>query len=159
MASPPRWVLATLLLGTLGCQARDDTPVTARDGDATLFEAEVQPVLQHDCAFVGCHGREGVSLTLYAVDHLRMIDPEGLVDPTRPALDERAVSESELEHNRLAIAARKTADDPEAEQLLRRLLPEEEGGVAHADGTVVYDRPSADGYRALERFMETVDAR
>jgi hypothetical protein len=152
-----RSALVALALCLAACDAAG-AEVPPRDGDPVLFEAEVQPVLARSCAYLGCHGREGIPLTLYAVGYLRMIDPEGLIDPARPPLDERALSSAELEHNRLAIVARKDEHDPEGERFLRRLIAPEAGGVPHGDGTVVYASDDHADLDALRRFLETVDA-
>jgi hypothetical protein len=152
-----RSVLVVLALCLAACEALG-AEVPLRGGDPVIFEAEVQPVLARSCAYLGCHGREGIPLTLYAADFLRMIDPEGVIDPARPVLDERALSSVELDHNRLAIAARKDQHDPEAERFLRRLIAPEAGGIEHGDGTVVYQSEEHPDLAVLRRFLETVDA-
>lgn len=126
------------------------------DGDPVLFAAEVQPVIARECAFEGCHGREGMPLTLYAPNFLRLRDPEGDVDTSNAPLDELELSETELDHNRRAIAARVSATDPDGLGLIQRLLPPEEGGVPHA-GVVVYSSREHLDIVALQRFLSTVD--
>lgn len=143
-----------LALGLAGCGV-ENAPAGARDGDAALFASEVQPVLRRHCAFQGCHGREGMPLTLYAVDYLRLRDPTGDVDPDDPVLDERALSEVELSHNRRALAARTGAQDPTGEALLLRLVPLSEGGIPHGD-TVVFERTDDADLATLRRFLGSV---
>lgn len=128
-----------------------------RDGDADLFAAEVQPIIGRRCGFEGCHGREGMPLTLYAVDFLRLRDPEGDVDTGRTALDERALSETELDHNRRAMAARASVIDPQGDALVQRLVPLEEGGVPHG-GVVVYASSADPELDVLRRFLGSVHA-
>jgi hypothetical protein len=128
-----------------------------RDGDADMFATEVQPIIKRRCSFLGCHGREGMPLTTYALDYLRVRDPDGEIDPTRPALDERALAPAELDHNRRAIAARVGRDDPagDRERFLKRLIPVEQGGISHAD-VVVFESPADPELEVLRRFLETV---
>lgn len=140
---------------TLFACSVDNPVVSSRDGDAAYFAAEVQPVLRAHCAFEGCHGREGMPLSLYAVDYMRLSDPAGDVDPELPALDERALSSTELEHNRRALAANISHGDPTGQAVLRRLLPLAHGGIAHAD-TVVFDTDSDPDYAILRRFLGSV---
>ena len=139
-----------------GCSS-DTGKAPARDGDAELFSTEIQPILRARCAFIGCHGREGMPLTLYALDYLRLRDPDGLIDPNTPELDERALFASEIEHNRTTLASRVGRDDPsgDIERFLRRLIPIEAGGIPHAD-TVVYQSLDDPEVATLRRFLETV---
>ena len=147
-----RLACAAMLL--LGCDVTNSIR-GIRDGDAELFAEEVQPILQRDCSFQGCHGREGMPLTLYAVDHLRLRDPEGDIDTSQTPLDERALSEAELEHNRRAISERTSETDPQGEGFILRLLPESDGGIPHAE-VVVYERPDAAALATLRRFLRTI---
>lgn len=148
---------AMLLAGLLISCSASNSKSEPRDGDADLFASEVQPVIRSRCAFIGCHGREAMPFTLYALDYLRLRDPEGVVDPTRPPLDERALTPAELAHNRHAIAGRIGVDDPagDRERFLRRLIPLASGGIAHSNVEVfaTTDDPDLD---AIRRFLETV---
>lgn len=150
------WVAgpAGLAAAVAGCVT--NSAGSFRDGDPELFAAEVQPIIRRECAFEGCHGREGMPLTLYAVDFLRLRDPEGDVDTGRTPLDELALSEAELDHNRRAIATRVSTTDPEGQGLLQRLLSPDEGGVAHG-GVVVYARSDHPDIEILRRFLRSVD--
>lgn len=150
-----RWGPLLAVLTVAGCVVNE--PTTYQDGDAALFAADVQPIIARECAYEGCHGREGMPLTLYAVDFLRLRDPEGDVDTAGTALDERALSESELEHNRRAFAGRVSVDDPLGEDLIGRLIPREEGGVPHG-GVVVYRDSGHPDIEVLRSFLRTVDA-
>ena len=148
---------ASVLVGLAAC-GPSNTRADLRDGDPELFAAEVQPVIAQRCAYLGCHGREGMPLTLYALDYLRMRDPEGEIDPARPPLDERALAAGELQHNRRAFAARVGPEDPVAdrERFLRRLLPVAAGGIPHA-GIEVFADESDPELDAIRRFLESVD--
>ncbi|MBI2893432.1 MAG: hypothetical protein HYY06_07755 [Deltaproteobacteria bacterium] len=141
----------------MGCAGNGRAPGEV-DGNAELFAAEVQPVLARRCAYLGCHGREGMPLTIYAVDFLRLRDPQGQIDFSRPPLDELALSPAELEHNRMALASRAGPEDPNGTLVLRRMLPLDEGGIPHA-GVVVFDRGDDPELMTLSRFMGTVHAR
>ncbi len=94
---------------------------------------------------------------VYALDFHRMRDPEGDIDPTVPILDELALSDAELERNRLALAARIDPANRELslERFRRRLLPLDKGGISHAN-VVVYERDNDQGLATLMRFLETV---
>lgn len=151
VAGAAPWLACSVLL-SVGCEPRggEQEPL---DGDPVMYAEEVQPLVREHCGYLGCHGREGTPLTLYAVDHLRLRDPAGELDSERPALDEHALSEAELDHNRRAIAAR--WDPQGGEALVRRLLPESEGGIAHAD-VVVFEDPDAPALAVFRRFMRSV---
>jgi hypothetical protein len=149
-----RYLIWGGLLIAVGCDFSNSAE-GLRDGDAELFAAEVQPIINRQCAFEGCHGREGMPLTLYGLNYLRLVDPEGDVDTGRTALDERALSETELDHNRRAIAARVSEEDPDGAGLIQRLVPLSAGGVPHAD-VVVYSDPNDPDIAVLRRFLRTV---
>lgn len=149
------WGAVLAMLTVAGCVTNEASYY--RDGDAELFAAEVQPIIGRHCAFEGCHGREGMPLTLYAVDYLRLRDPNGDVDTGRTSLDERALSDTEIDHNRRAIAGRVAFNDPQGEDLILRLVPREEGGVPHG-GVVVYTNSQHPDIEVLRRFLRTVDA-
>lgn len=150
MVRGAQWFLAAFAISCVGPGAQQDP---GRDGDVGRYAAEVQPIVARRCAFLGCHGREGMPLTLYAVDYLRLRDPDGRLDSTRPALDERALSDGELDHNRRAIAARVAGDG--GDTFVLRLLDPERGGIPHA-GVVVYDAPDHPELDVLRRFFESV---
>lgn len=155
----PRVLLAAALaLAAVHCATTDPPGEVVRDGNAELYDREVQPIVGARCAFLGCHGREGMPLTLYAVDFLRLRDPQGLIDFARPPLDERSLAPAELEHNRRALAARAGLGDPDGSLLVRRLVPADEGGIPHA-GVVVYEDPSDPDLQTLQRFLRTAHAR
>lgn len=154
-SGPARAVLLCLAVGSVvGCTV--DNPATAeRDGDPRLYAVEVQPIVDAHCGFEGCHGREGMPLVLYAKHYFRLSDPEGDVDPEAPPLDERALSEGELEHNRRALAARTSDRDPTGNEVIRRLVPLSAGGIPHGD-TVVYESMDDPNIAVLRHFLETV---
>lgn len=141
----------------VGCGSSNGPAPSQRDGDATLFESQVQPVLVKHCAFLGCHGREGMPLSIYALNYMRLRDPDGRIDPTRPALDERALTPAELDHNRQGLASRVGRDDPsgDIERFLQRLIPASKGGISHA-GVVVFETPDDPDLQVLRQFLETV---
>lgn len=150
-------VRIALAISVFGCTQVAAPTLRTVDGDADMFAREVQPVVARRCGFLGCHGREGMPLTVYAVDYLRLRDPLGYVDPSRPPLDERALAPAELLHNRRAMAARAGDGDPGGTLLIRRLLPPDQGGIPHA-GVVVFDRADDPELAAIQRFLATVHA-
>lgn len=133
----------------------ENPPMDPYDGDRVVFETQVQPILTQQCAFLGCHGREGMPLTIYSVDFLRMRDPEGKIDPTRPVLNEFGLSAAEYAHNQTALAARVNRTDPNGDLLINRLIPQDQGGIYHA-GVVVYDNPEDPQLEILRRFLEAI---
>jgi hypothetical protein len=154
----PQALALVCSLTAAACSSAGGPREVPLDGDATSYAEEVQPVVARYCAFLGCHGREGMPLTLYAVDYLRLRDPQGLIDFARPPLDERALAPAELEHNRQALAERAGPNDPGGSLLVRRLIPETEGGTPHA-GVVVFAREADPDLSTLRRFLDTVHAR
>lgn len=145
-----RAVLVVVLFGT-ACTPAANPIASQPDGDPETFARDVQPVLVRHCAFVGCHGREGMPLTLFAVDFLRLRDPNGEVDPAVPALDERALSEVELTHNRRSLAARAGNNN----RLIRKLIPTEKGGIPHFD-VVVFESEDHPDAVILKQWLGTV---
>lgn len=149
--------LPVVVLGLAACGGNGQAPGSV-DGHADLFASEVQPILARRCAYLGCHGREGMPLTIYAVDFLRLRDPTGEIDFSRPPLDERALSPAEIEHNRIALASRAGPSDPGGDLLVRRMLPVDQGGIPHAN-VVVFEREDDPDLKALRRFLGTVNVR
>lgn len=147
---------ALLVAAAIGCGIPAGRSGTQADGDAALFSSEVQPVLRRHCAFLGCHGREGMRLVIYAPDFLRLVDPAGDVDPARPPLDETALSAWETDQNRRSLAARVDDGDPWRTTLVRVQLPPGEGGLPHGDGVVVFTRREDPDLSALARWIATV---
>lgn len=157
--APPLLALACLFGASSSCSSPGgETGEVPLDGDVEMYTTEVQPIVARHCAFLGCHGREGVPLTLYAVDYLRLRDPQGLIDFSRPALDERALAAAELEHNRRALVQRAGPNDPGGSVLIRRLIPLSAGGIPHA-GVVVFERDDDPDLETLRRYLETAHAR
>ncbi|NOY90388.1 MAG: hypothetical protein GXP55_04190 [Deltaproteobacteria bacterium] len=148
--------IAAIAVALTACTV-DNAPVAERDGDAAYFAEQVQPVIRRHCAFEGCHGREGMPLSLYAVDYLRLRDPTADIDPSDPPLDERALRDVELDHNRLAIAARTSAQDPAGDELILRLIPIAEGGIPHAD-MIIFDDLANPDLEILRRFLQGTHA-
>jgi len=152
--------LATTVLVSLalaGCPSENRIG-QVRDGNEALYIEDVQPIVQRHCAFEGCHGREGMPLTVYAIDFLRLRDPRGDVDGERPPLDERQLSRGELDHNRRSMAARTSYQDPLGDRMIRRLLPLSLGGIPHGD-VVVFERDDDPELETLRSWLMTVGAR
>lgn len=149
-------VFTCTFLVAAGCSA-DSGPAPARDGDTAMYASEIQPIMRAHCAFLGCHGREGMPLTLYTLDYLRLRDPDGMLDTSKPPLDERALSTMEIDHNRRALVSRIGPDDPagDIDRFVLRLIPTAAGGIPHAD-TVVFESLSDPELVKLRQFLETV---
>jgi hypothetical protein len=153
-----RRVLLAAALGIAACEGDGLPVVGGTGGDPAAFAQDVQPVLKH-CAYLGCHGREGMTLVLYSLDYLRLRHPDETLDRTRPppALDERVLEPEEIEHNRRALTEFIDHDDPKKTRLYRVQIPIERGGLVHA-GIVVFDRPEHPDLLALERWIASVRA-
>ena len=150
------FVYMFLVMSIVGFAPSNGDQMGVRDGDPQLFDDEVQPVLEAHCAFLGCHGREGMPLSLYAVSYLRLRDPEGRIDTSRPVLEEHTLSGVEVEHNRTGLAARiGESDSDDLDRFLRRLIPREDGGIRHA-GVEVFDSLDDPDLDVLRRFLMTV---
>lgn len=146
-----------LAIAIVGCQPSPPRSAQPEAGDADLFATQVQPILVRHCAFLGCHGREGTPLTFYAVDYLRLRDPEGVIDFSRPALDETALAPAELLHNQRTLAARAGAADPGGERLLSRLVAPAVGGIPHG-GVVVFASDREPDFVTLRQYLGTIHA-
>ncbi len=143
-------VLPTLLL-LAGCGSEPPDGAFV-DGDPALYATEVQPIVERRCSLLHCHGNDRLTLTFYAVGLLRWRDPNG---PTE--LIEDQVTETELEHNRQALASRAGPQDPGGTAVVRRMRPVDAGGLPHAD-VVVFESRDDPELEVLQRFLGTAHA-
>ena len=144
-------LLPLLLLA--GCAEPPPPEGAFVDGDPELYATQVHPIVARRCAFLGCHGREGMPLTFYAVGLLRWRDPNGGLTE----LVENQLSDAELEHDRRALASRAGPQDPGGAALVERLLPVASGGIPHG-GVVVYRHRDDPELEILRQFLRTAHA-
>jgi hypothetical protein len=145
-------VLLALLLSS-GCAEPPPPEGAVVDGDPELYATQVHPIVARRCAFLGCHGREGMPLTFYAVGLLRWRDPNGGLTE----LVENQLSEAELEYDRRALVSRAGPQDPGGNLLIERMLPVEAGGIPHG-GVVVYQHRTDPELEVLRQFLRTAHA-
>ncbi len=145
--------LCALFLLLAGCTGVKNGITTPVQGDPLAFAQQAQPVLQRHCAFEACHGRADLALSLYAVDYVRLATG----GPGTP-LDERVLSDEELDHNHWALAVRVDSPDPEASRLLRKVRPISDGGEGHFDVTTIFSSRADPDYQALCAWAQTVSA-
>lgn len=115
---------------TFGC-AEEPDPIQIPRGDVDVFAADVQPIVDAQCANPSCHGRVERPLSLFSPGRYRM-------DPERTFLDE-PLSRDELEMNARAVAAFATEVAPEGVDgclVLRKPLALAAGGCGHEGGVI-----------------------
>lgn len=132
----------TLVLSACAGPQPGSTPLQL--GSMSVFELEVQPMIEERCASGGCHGRPERPLSLYAPGAQRM-------DERRVHLDE-PLTDVELERNARRLAAFAQGVDPEDSALLCKPLAQRAGGCHHRASDVFADR-SDPGYRLLRDWL------
>ena len=142
-------VTTLVLLATAGCDEVDNPYFPFPEPSHDLYVATVQPVVDRECAFVGCHGALERTLTLYAVEFLRAPAPFA-----GAPLSEGKLSPGELAWNydamRMRLIGETSADDA---RLLLKCLDPEQGGIAHAD-TVVFATRDDPGFVRLRDWIQ-----
>ena len=114
-------------------------------GDLATFEAEVQPVLDADCASPSCHGQPERPFSVFSPGRYRR-------DAARTFLEEPLAREELAANVRNAAAFR--ADEPVLDEclLLCRPLAVTHGGCGHGAGSIFGSRDDSD-YRALRAWL------
>lgn len=153
----PRTRLAMLApLALLACSGPSEPTQHVRPGDPELYASYVQPYVEVGCATLDCHGDPGHPLRLYSELGLRKAG--GLrTAPISETHDPVALTDAELEDNRLSFAAIALATDTPAEHLaLLKPLAVGAGGIAH-EGPVLWTSTGAPGYRCLRAYLVAGD--
>jgi hypothetical protein len=112
------------------------TPVVPGSGsiaalDYDAFACRVEPIVVRDCSYLACHGNANFPFRVYSIGKLRaeVVDSLAtLAAPLTPA-ERRANYES-------AVAFTYGSVSPDDNLLLRKVLPEQEGGFAHKGGAL-----------------------
>ena len=133
-AGPQKDVVAfALSLLVISCAAPNlvqSDPEALAALDEAAFRCNVQPILQRDCSYLGCHGREGMPLRLYGIGALR------LDTKNTTASRAQALSDAELHANFLSAQGQSFHTPPERNQLVLKSLPSAAGGYAHVGGAI-----------------------
>ena len=119
---------------------------------ATVFEAEVYPILLRDCAFSACHGAEERFFRLWGPGRARL-------DPFATTAFSEATPE-EIGNSFQRAMSMIDAKEPSRSLLLRKPLATAAGGAGHlgADkfGRNVYRSVDDEGYLLLSRWVYSV---
>jgi hypothetical protein len=152
--------LASLLAlcGASGCEL-DNPPVARADLSYGYFTCAVQPVLDRECAFPGCHGNPDRGLPLLSPSRMRLTEERARARATLDLADIEAgyhppLTEVELTFNYQAcgaFVARGAAAGDSA--LLSRPLAVGAGGRYHAPQGDVFAATDAPGYQTLARWI------
>ncbi len=136
-------------LALAACPPLDNPYLPYPEPDFDEFTTRVQPIVAARCAFLGCHGDTGHTLTLYAVDRLRGESTvQGAeLDPDRLSLEEQLFNYDAL---RIRLLDETSADDAE---LLLKCLDPAEGGLVHAGGLVVFWQRDEPDYQTLRDWI------
>ena len=117
--------------------------------DYNVFIAQIQPFVGRSCAFSGCHGTRGESLTLYAVDYLRA--PSQFSDTP---LDEKHLTDAEISWNFDALRMRiRDASSAEQSRLVLKCLDPKQGGIRHGGDVVIFADRTDPGYKMLVSWV------
>ena len=148
---------ATLALGATACGV-DNPPAPLPRPDFEYFVCAVQPVLDRDCSFGGCHGSVDRGMQVLSPSRMRIASEYGFA---RLGVTDEEVEEGihppltaiELSFNYDQARAFAAASDDEAPQLLSRPLAVSAGGRYHAPAGDVFSGTEAPGYQVLERWL------
>lgn len=149
--------LTALWLSAAACDAPSEPAQRITAGDPELYASYVQPYLEVGCATLDCHGDLGHPLRLFSELGLRSdaaLRPEAIWEQNEP----RALTERELEDNRLSLASLALAGRGPAEHLaLLKPLAVSAGGIAHV-GPTLWASTQAPGYLCLRAYLLGDDA-
>lgn len=141
--------LCMILLTLSGCPSVPDPYVPMPMPDYNLFVTDIQPFVSRGCAFGGCHGTLGDSLTLYAVDYLRA--PQEF---SNTPLDEKRLTDAEMTWNFDALRARlRGAPSAEKSELVLKCLDPALGGIRHGKDVVIFSDRSDPMYKKLVAWV------
>ncbi|MBI2378392.1 MAG: hypothetical protein HYV07_30620 [Deltaproteobacteria bacterium] len=102
--------LLSLPFFVTACGADPAPPISIAGLDPGFFECEIQPILDRECAFSGCHGDPGRGLFVYSMSKRRIEGAENIGEP---------LTDLELCRNFYRAAAFRT-DPPETSQLVTK---------------------------------------
>ena len=147
---PTLAVLFVLALAACDGPTADTQHITT--GDPEYYASYVQPYLEAGCATLDCHGDPGHPLRLYAELGLRKegaLRTSSISEHNEPT----AITEAELEDNRLALASLALATEGSSEHIaLLKPLAVSAGGIAH-EGPTLWSSREAPGYVCLRAYL------
>ncbi|MBI4815353.1 MAG: hypothetical protein HY791_03805 [Deltaproteobacteria bacterium] len=76
-----RWASLAFGLSLAACDGSEPPRVDVSGLDPGFFECEIQPILDRECAFSGCHGDPGRALFVYSMSKRRELGAESIGDP------------------------------------------------------------------------------
>jgi len=123
-------VLALLATGCWSQNLAQADPEGLAALDETTFRCAVQPILQRECSYLGCHGREEMPLRVYGVGALRLEEGRTSAGRARP------LTSAEEHANFLSAQGQSFHTPPERNQLVLKGLPSRAGGYAHVGGVI-----------------------
>lgn len=141
--------LAWLVAALTGCSAIEERPAPgaiARLDEAT-FASCVEPALVRDCSYTDCHGRERMPFRLYSPGKLRLGEHRSLDETLAP------LSAEERHLNFLSALGFTFRARPEDNLLLRKALPERDGGYEHVGGAI-FSGPDDPAAVALRTWLD-----
>lgn len=139
---------ALVVLACAGCVPGDGGAMELAAGDAEVFRAEVEPLLEARCANPSCHGAADRPLEIFAQLKHRA-DPDEVFRET-------ALTEEELHLNQLRAACF-VRDMEHGSTLAKKPLPLDDGGIAHAGGVIFESADDAE-YLPLRDWVEATAA-
>lgn len=134
------WLAAAVLATTAGCV---DNPVQTQDLDHAFYRCKVQPILDHSCSALACHGKLERPFHVFTRNRLRLIETSS--DQNTP------LTPGELDAN--FDNARGFAGAPADESwLLLKPLEQHAGGYFHK-GKDLFDGPDVWTSREDDDFV------
>jgi len=131
--APTKLVALFLALLASGCGSQNlaqPDPGGLAALDEPTFRCAVEPILQRECSYLGCHGREGMPLRLYGVGALRLEEGKTSAGRARP------LSDGEQHANFLSALGQSFHTPAPRNQLVLKGLPSRAGGYAHVGGVI-----------------------
>jgi hypothetical protein len=111
------------------------------------FRCGVEPMFIRDCSYNACHGNAGFAFRVYSVGKLRLGDSSTLDTRTAPLTEDE-------HHANFMSALGMTYPNvaPDDNFLLRKPLPERDGGYEHKGGAI-YTGPDDPRVTALRNWL------
>ena len=150
MLRTPSALLAALL-GAGACTDVTNAPADdpAAGLDENVFHCKVEPILVADCSYAACHGIAGAALRVYRPGLLRATTPM--------TMDQKIAPLTTAERHANFLSAAGFAGDgiaPEDNFLLRKPLPEPEGGYEHQGGAIYVAGTDDARYKTIHDWLK-----
>jgi len=150
--------LGALAASGLGACAVDNPPAPLPTPDFAFFACAVQPVLDRNCSFGGCHGNADRGLQVLSSSRMRIASEYGIarLGVTDEEVDEGihpALTNVELSFNYDQCRAFAERSDGELPQLLSKPLAVAAGGRYHAPNGDVFASQTDPEFQALVSWL------